>query len=605
MVRFGRSITVLPILHGKAAFGMEVRKRCLKAAYDCIAVDLPEHFEPHLSHAIEALPIVHALVAREATGPLHYLPIDPCDAAIEAIRQSFQHHIPFYCIGYPTGEKGEPLTALPDERAIASLGFDAYGTLCLQSIVTEGADPVDKLHGRHIAWKLRRLEKQFRSILAVIHLRHVPHAARYIRSTAPPDDTFPVPPAYTVIDQPVHSDHLYFALGELPFITGKYERERYDPLAEPFDPITSLKDLFRETRDDYSEEADEVTALSPVRIQAALTFLRNLTVRSACLLPSLFDIVEAAKGVGGNSYGIRILKSAKYYPWFSLDDRAEMLGIGIDRMRVPAWGVTERAINLLRDHRLFWRSISLRPDPSEARAQQYRYRWNPFGMCSHIPEDLIIERFNGTVRRKTLKIAMEDHAKTEKFRTSVKDGVDIRDTLRFWHTGEIYVRELPAGRGRVDTVIIIFDATHDERYPHRTTWYAEHPEESTLTFYATDPFERLIGPGIARCRYGGLSLLFPPRPVPDIFQLETGREFPNLAARLTFGGLMFSREKIVAYVAPGRPGALLRNLARFHHKHLLWIPLSTFSHETVQKLRQFHILNGKSVRSWAARFIGE
>ena len=76
----------------------------------------------------------------------------------------------------------------------------------------------------------------------------------------------------------MNPDHLYFALGELPFITGKYERERYDPFAEQFDPITSLKDLFRETRNDYSETVDDVITLSPVRIQAALTFLRNLTI---------------------------------------------------------------------------------------------------------------------------------------------------------------------------------------------------------------------------------------------------------------------------------------------------------------------------------------
>ena len=41
------------------------------------------------------------------------------------------------------------------------------------------------------------------------------------------------------------------------------------------------------------------------------------------------------------------------------------------------------------------------------------------------------------------------------------------------------------------------------------TWYAEHGEESTLTFYATDPLADLVGPGIARSYYGGLSLLFP------------------------------------------------------------------------------------------------
>jgi hypothetical protein len=282
-----------------------------------------------------------------------------------------------------------------------------------------------------------------------------------------------------------------------------------------------------------------------------------------------------------------------------------MLAIGTEKMRVPVWGVTTEAVNLLRDHSLYWRTVSLRPDPSEERRKKYRYRWNPFGMCSHVPEDIAIERFNGTLRRKALKTLVEDHARTEKFTVSVKDGIDIRDTLRFWHTGDIYVRELPPARGAIDTVIIIFDGEHDERYPNRTTWYAEHPDESTLAFYATDPFERLIGPGIARCHYGGLSLMFPPRQVPDIFQVETGHDLPDCAAYLTLGGLLFSREKIIAYVAPRKPGAYLNNLARVYRKRLLWIPLSTFSMETVRKLRQFHILNGKNVRSWAARFIGE
>ena len=45
---------------------------------------------------------------------------------------------------------------------------------------------------------------------------------------------------------------------------------------------------------------------------------------------------------------------------------------------------------------------------------------------------------------------------------------------------------------------MIFDEMNDARYPHYTTWYAEHPEESTFSFYATDPFANLIGPGVTR-----------------------------------------------------------------------------------------------------------
>lgn len=596
-------ITVLPILHGRAAFARQVRGICLENRFDCIAVDLPELFEPHLADAVGQLPVIHALVAKEAVGPSYYLPIDPCDAAIEAVRQGLQQHIPFAATGAPPDVLHTPLPELPDEYAIESIGFDAYSSLCLTVIAQSPADTAAAEHGRAIASRLRTLRMRYRSILAVVHLRHVAEVVRQYRDGVAdtPADTR----GYSVLSEVINADHLYFALGELPFITGKYERERYDLFAPPFDPVTAVKELFRETRNDYAESQDEVTALPPVRIQAALTFLRNLTVRSGRLLPSLFDIIEAAKGVGGNSYGLRILKNAKFYPWFSVEDRDMHLGIGIDRIRIPAWSTSGPAVNLLQDHRMHWRSIELRPDPSDLRAKNYRYNWNPYGMCSHVPEDRTIERFNGTVRKKALKMMVEDLARTEKFSTSVKDGIDIRDTLRFWHTGNIYVRELPPARGKIDTVVIIFDAAHDDRYPSRTTWYAEHPEESTLTFYATDPFEHLIGPGIAKCTYGGLSLLFPPRQVPDIFQIDVPVQLPDCAARLVYGACLFSGEKTVAFVAAKKPGALITNLARSRGKRLFWIPLAHFSHETVRKLRQFHILNGKTVRSWAGRFIGD
>jgi hypothetical protein len=117
--------------------------------------------------------------------------------------------------------------------------------------------------------------------------------------------------------------------------------------------------------------------------------------------------------------------------------------------------------------------------------------------------------------------------------------------------------------------------------------------------------ENLIGPGIARCHYGGLSLLFPPRTIPDIFSMTSGMDFPDLATRLTYGALLFSSEKNVGYIAAKKPGPVLKSIASKLKKHLVWIPMNSFSGETLNRLRKFHILNGKNVRSWAARFIGD
>ena len=84
----------------------------------------------------------------------------------------------------------------------------------------------------------------------------------------------------------------------------------------------------------------------------------------------------------------------------------------------------------------------------------------------------------------------------EKFTSSVKDGIDIRDTLRHWHTGDIYVKEIPPSRGQVEIILFLFDPEPEpEKYNWCQTWYAEHDEESTLCFYATQYMDDLIGAG--------------------------------------------------------------------------------------------------------------
>jgi hypothetical protein len=115
----------------------------------------------------------------------------------------------------------------------------------------------------------------------------------------------------------------------------------------------------------------------------------------------------------------------------------------------------------------------------------------------------------------------------------------------------------------------------------------------------------MIGPGIARCTYGGLSLLFPPRPVPCAFELTKDSTLTKLSHRLTYGALLFSKERSVAYISVKKPDIFQKKLASKMKKRLIWIPLSSFSSETLRRLRRFHILNGKDVRSWASRFIGE
>jgi hypothetical protein len=651
-MRISPKIDMVPIVHGAEMFAREVRRLCSENKYDCIAVDISPVFQDDLAEAVDELPLITALIAyyQEIYGGgaygssgvgidvdidkdddddhlpfCYYIPVDPCDAMIEGVRQARQRRVPFRCVGTPILNSPLQMVSMPDEYSVEKIGFDAYTLLCRKAVSDmflrdRAGDEtfnvyrlINFLEVDGVADNLRELTTRYGNILAIVHISRFDAVIKRLNDESIPrdnkDDTSVKP--CTIIKRYINPDHLYFAISELPFVAAKSQLERQNPFASPMDPTDAVKDLFIDTRENYYDNREQTLHLSPVRIQAALTYLRNLTVMSGRLVPTLFDIVEAAKGVGGNAYAIRVLKNAKYYPFLPMVNDDAIVNVGIDKisLKEDTYPDSERevygAANLFRDTELFWRKLDIKPDPTLMQKKRYRYSWNPHGVCSHVPEDTRIEGFNEHVRSKAARILTESMARSEKFTSSVKDGIDIRETLRNWHTGSVYVKELPPAKNKVDTVVIIFDEDHDGNYPNRTTWYAEHADESTLSFYSTNPFDDLIGPGIARSVYGGLALLFPPRSVPNIFRCAEAAGIAGCAAQITAGSLMFAKERNVAFIAAKTPSLQMRTLAARFKKHLIWIPLSTFSTETLSRMRRFHVLNGKQVRSWASRFIGD
>ena len=50
-----------------------------------------------------------------------------------------------------------------------------------------------------------------------------------------------------------------------------------------------------------------------------------------------------------------------------------------------------------------------------------------------------VDPLAGSIRDQARAVLGADLARSEKFTTSVMDGLDIRETLRFWHKGVVYV----------------------------------------------------------------------------------------------------------------------------------------------------------------------
>ncbi len=610
-MQLSEGITILPVLNSAVTVSRHIRQLCTEHHYDCIAVDLPEQFSAHLSHCIDQLPLISAAFATgHSDDTVRYIPADPCDACIEAIRQAKQQRTSFRFIGHPSILDPSPCPKMPDTYAITRMGFDEFFSLCLHVYGNPSADTPEYTASRYIAHSLRELEALHRSILALVHVRHFVSTVTHFNNESSYNLSFPEAhtACYKIKNYFINPDHLYFVLGELPYITAKCEEERRDPFLQYTSKTEAIKELFHETKYGRFNETKSTQQLSSQYIQTALTFARNLAITEGNLTPSLFDMLQAAKGVAGNTYAYNLLKNAKYYPFLPYEIDKNFLSLGIDKVQFSEGLPPHPAYNLLNDRQLTWKKINIYPEPEDEEPDEEACSTDSIDMgmwCSHIPEDRRIEHFNSYAREKTKDMVTSRATRTVRFTSSLEEGIDLRETIRNWHTGKIYVKQHPPRSCSVDTVIIVFDATHDERYPHCATWSAEHKHESTLSFFATDPFEHVIGPGISRAYYGGLSLVYPPRPIENPFEITEDFIRGTLTHRLVYGACMFSERTHLSYIAYKKPDYILQKIAQNFGKRLVWIPLSHYGKKTLQRLRTFHVLNGKVVRSWASRFIPE
>jgi hypothetical protein len=614
-------IRVMPIIHGSGEFAIQVREELLSRPYDCLAVPLPASFQEEVEAAVEQLPAISVVVQVDAdTGDddtdtqlgFSYVPIDPCQGVIAGLRTARGERIARAFIDLETPRFEPAGRSFPDPYALKRVSPERFAAALLAAI----PPPSPGQHARRIAWmaaRLRELEARHRSILLVCSILDWPWIRdAYQRRVEPPQpDSFFTPISTFAVDPKT----LIFALGELPYITGLYERGRRELLPDDNLSIDGVKEMVLDARERLKKKHPKIAQrITPQLLSVYFRYVRNLSLIDRRLTPDLYTLVVAAQQTAGDDFALALAETARTYPFNSVGDFAAhsagfeepgLARMGIDQAEVPVWG-TGPMVTRLPGQVLSWRTCELRPKPQQEEQSRWRQRWDPFGMCSWPPEDDRIESFHRHVREQAKAILGADLARTEKFTTSVRDGIDIRETLRNWHSGDLYVKVVPPSRGALEVVVFLFDIPADPQvYVNRTTWYAEHAGESTLAFYATDPMKNLVGPGIAQAQYGGALFIFPPRPIPDVWSDRRLEFTDTLEERLLAAAFLHSKDKHVAVVSPRIPPASWRRLARKFGRKIVHLPLKRFGGQLLERLRTFHVLNGKQVRSYAADFIRE
>ena len=657
-LQLSERICVLPVIHGSGDFAIEVRRVMLAQEFDCLAVPLPPSFQEHVEAAVAELPSLSLVVQPEPLSfeswqrdesesddelvadtlasqsggqddlrACSYVPIDPCQPVIASLRIALQERMPRAFIDLETANFISLAAYYPDPYPVKQVSIDRFAAALMPTVprIPEGQPEA------RVVWmanRLRELERRHKRILFVCSMMDWPwvkDAYHDRREDLVVDDD--VEPTETYANDPL--THLFW-LGELPFITGLYEQARQSLDDDENLSIDGVKALVLATRDRYRHELkSRARKITPKTLRTFLHYVRNLCLIERRMTPDLYSLILAAKQIAGDQFAITLAEVAREYEPQDAAKRAggvsppvddesfgdEPTGLipvaRLDNQLRMTNGVAQlpdgdavRMKSRLPGQAIVWRSLELKPKAPKIDQDQWRQRWNPFHQCSWPEEDVAIEKFRTHVKEAALAMLGADLVRTEKFSTSLKDGLDIRETLRNWHTGELYVKVCPPTRGTLDCVLMFFDSPADPRdYPWRITWMAEHHDESTLALFATDFGREMVGPGIGAASYGGAMFLFPPRPIPEVWSNPQFDFTDTMEERLLAAACVYSGCRHIAVLSESPPGPGWRRLAKKHGKKLIHVPLGRFSQETIQQLRIVHVLNGKQVRSYAAHFI--
>ena len=600
-----KNILAIPSIHSRVYFSLAVREAVKEFKPDAIAIEHPESFNKSLREAVSRLPFI-SLIIREIDNEAVYIPIDPCDSIIEAIRLAIDEEIPFFTVDKDiTSINSNSHYLMPDDYLLNKIGLEKFYKE-VKSKYSFFKTETDKEREIFMAYKLNELSKNYQKILFVVGMSHWENIANILKK----NDFSKINNEYQNNEENIniyniYKDSLNKAIGEFPFTTYMYELFREGKL-DNFDKINIIETIFKEAKLRYK------LPISLLQQKNMMKYLRNLCLLENYIMPDYIDMLTASKCMVNNDYGLEVMQGMEYYPYYKEEEDYPTIKLNRDPATNGIEGLLKDKKIKLHKYDNVWRTsfkkIKIDKRPKEKYDGEWEEAWNNrTNLLSHIPEDVLMERNMNILRDKIKNMLTEDKAKIEPFRVSIKDGIDMRETIRNYYKNEIYVKEIPKLKGNIGHIVIIFDDEHDEDYNWNIVWYSEAHDDSDLILYATESGNILVGPGISKCYFGGYASLMPPQAPYDIWRdynkLKEEGIIKNYADLLLYAAIIYSVDKYLGYVAPKPPSNILKEIAKNYSVEIVHIPLANFSSETLRKLRHFHVLGNRRLRSIAKDYI--
>ncbi len=605
------TITLLPVFHGRLEFAAEVRQRLLADPPQVVAVEFPNTWREPILQAVNRLPFLSLILGEEEAQHL-FLPIEPTDALVEAIRTGRELGLPVEFIDLDVEHYPQQRDPVPDSHALHRLGYEQLlETVYAQTPFPRA--PFDDQRETMMAHALQQLAADGRRVVAVVGAAHLPGLIERLRTAQPRPLARAKPRALRLCNWSEKSSREFMTEG--PFLAAAYEKARQAtaaPVLEGMEPERRSLSVDREDEserlvrravDAYRERYGE--DVTPQRRRLIGVFAKKYALVQGHLVPDLYQLVVAARGTLDDDLAYELWNLGSHYPW---QDGSGLLPT-IDLEENFAF-VDGRRLTLHRKIRRQRPRLQRFSDKKRLREQfsgRWKAQWSGRYICSHQPEDLVIEDYGRYLKHRAKGMLTAQRTRVEPFQVSLKDGIDIRETLRNWHEGRLYVRDEMPLSGKVGSVVVIFDEDRaeggKERYPWMVTWLGENDQESDMALYSTPAGEELVGPGISQCEYGGFALTYPPQRMVDVWSDPFFDSARSKAERLLLAAIDYAVERHVLYVAERPPRQWFHSLAERAGRKLIYLPLGQLNPKTLKRVRHFHVLDGQHVRAYSAEYI--
>lgn len=601
------NIYAVPIIHYNMEMAAQVLLAFQEIQPDCVAVELPETMQLQMLHGASRLPDISVVLTYENNGSPLYWMVEPCDAAFEALRCGLEAQIPSFCIDLDVENYPDIHEPIPDPYAIHRISLKQYFHL-YETSRNPLLHAADKERELYMAKRLKELSFSYDKILFVGGMSHIHNVLNLIEQTSFPE--FETARRDTVQLCTLTEESAREVMSECGWISKEYEllrteflnaKQKQIPLL-PFPP--DRQKLYYQLYKDAASQYRETTGHSfeGYHLRTLMKFVRNYALTKGQLMPNLFQILSAAKGCVDHNYAYEVWALATDYPYRRNIDSLPELHLTIEEV----WGHSK----IIRFHM----KLPSRKNPFFNKKRKDRSTFNfhppsPFSICSHTPEDVVVENFGEFLKKKGKQILTEEGARTVPFSGSLEEGIDTKETIRHWHEHKIFVKIKGKPPGGVGSIVVIFDEDSDpeqqkpEKYPWKTTWIGEHSQESDMAFYATPMNANIVGPGISRCEYGGFMMSYPPRRMYDVWTDPDYSECRSKAEVLLMAAIDYSVKPLITYVASKPPRSFLKSFAKRYGKKVVYLPYGQLSPVTLNKIRIFHVLSGRDKRDIAGDYI--